>query len=152
MTPPRPQPTLVLVWVLLMLVTGCGESDSDGPQATADSNTTQEADCEDVSSELIAAIADGEQEGAGMEPVDAAAWRSPDYEQVWFVSMEFSGSGIVDSVRGVWATNSLDAGEGIIMSVDGFAHEFTNWPDAATTDAAITETDPGVAKAKACLG
>ena len=106
--------------------------------------------CETAPDELAAAIIDGEEEGAGLAPVASAAVLSPDFEQVYFIAVEFSATG-VDNQVGVWASNSLEPGGGIIMAVDGMAQEFTVWPDADSTDAAISPADPSVESAKACL-
>jgi hypothetical protein len=40
---------------------------------------------------------------------------------------------------------------GRILAVDGLAQEFSEWPDADATDAAITLTTHGIAEAKDCL-
>jgi hypothetical protein len=97
------------------------------------------------------AIASTEEQGVGMMPVAAAAWKSPDFEDVTFIALRFSASGIDDQV-GVWAMNNFDAGNGVILAVDGTAQQFTVLSDADTTDAAIAVNDPGVEKAKDCLG
>ena len=80
-----------------------------------------------------------------------AAYRSPDFEKVWFVAAEFTATGVEPQV-GVWATNSLDPSAGILMSADNMAKQFTVWPDAATTDAQIATTDPAIGSALDCLG
>jgi hypothetical protein len=40
---------------------------------------------------------------------------------------------------------------GRIFAVDGLAQEFSEWPDADATHAAITLTTHGIAEAKDCL-
>ena len=85
-----------------------------------------------------------------MKPVRGVAVKSEDFSNVYMVAMEFSATGIENQV-GVWATNSLTASGGTMMAVDGTAKEFTVWPDADQTDAAITSSDDGVAEARAAL-
>jgi hypothetical protein len=52
---------------------------------------------------------------------------------------------------GVFAATALTGSGGMVLAIDGPAKQFTTWPDADKTDAAISETDPSVAAAKACL-
>lgn len=104
--------------------------------------------CLEVAGSKLEGIATGGE--TAITPVAGAAVKSPDFAKVYFIAMEFSAEGIPDQV-GVWASNSLDAGSGIIMAVDGFAQEFSDWPDADATDAQISKADPSVAAAKECL-
>ncbi|WP_222267424.1 hypothetical protein [Modestobacter marinus] len=95
-------------------------------------------------------IADGAQDGSGFVAREAAAVRSSDFTEVYFVAMRFSATGGGDEV-GVWATNSIDE-TAVTMSVDGFAKQFTVWPDADEAAADISAADPSVDAAKECLG
>ena len=108
------------------------------------------SDCLPVSADMQAAIAQGEESGVGMTPVKAAAVKSPDFQNVYFIAMEFSATGVPNQT-GVWASNSLEKGGGVIMAVDGFAQQFTMWPDADTTQASISAADASVEKAKDCV-
>jgi hypothetical protein len=103
-----------------------------------------------VPDDLLEAIASGEESGVGMKPIRGVAVKSEDFSEVYMVAMEFSATGVENQI-GVWATNSLTAGGGIIMAVDGTAQAFTVWPDADKTDAAITQSDDGVAEARSAL-
>jgi hypothetical protein len=96
----------------------------------------------------MAAIASGEEEGVGMVPVVGYAYKSPDFNNVYFMAVKFKATGINDQT-GVWARNGIDTG--IILAVDGFAKQFTVWPDASETDAQISGADPNIDKEKACL-
>lgn len=78
----------------------------------------------------------------------SAAVKSNDLNEVYFVAVEFSGTGM-DPQIGVWATNDLNAGT--IMSVDGTARAFTDWLDGATTDAKLSMRDDGATEAKDAL-
>jgi hypothetical protein len=86
-----------------------------------------------------------------MEPVQAAAVRSPDFEKVFFIAVRFTVTGVDDPVVGVWASNSLKPGGGLIMSVDNVAQEFSDWGAAEETDAAIDPADPATDAAAACV-
>ncbi len=93
----------------------------------------------------------GAEKTAGiLRPVKSAAWRSPDYEKVWFIGVRFSATGVGEQV-GVWASNSLEAGGGLILAVDGYAQQFTDWPDADKSAAKISKADRAVAIVKQCL-
>ena len=148
-------------WVAVVLVIGAVGSlpDGDDQVTTPSSSSAVDADTRPTASasralsvpvELLDAIASGEESGVGMEPIRGIAVKSGDFSNVYMVAMEFSATGIKNQV-GVWATNSLSAGGGIIMAVDGTAKAFTVWPDADQTDAQITISDDGVAEAKAAL-
>lgn len=97
------------------------------------------------------AILTGTQSGTGASFVGASAFKSPDFTKVYFVAVKFSAPGVGDQV-GVWASSSLEAGGGSIMSVDGIAKGFTDWPDASRTAAGIGADDPSVTAAKDCVG
>lgn len=121
------------------------------PTSTPEPTPTEEAlACLDVPADVLTRIATGAQDGTGFAPVRASAFQSPNHGEVYLVALEFAATGVDNSV-GVWAANGLTE-PGLTLSVDGFAKEFTVWPDASTTDAAIDVTSDGVAEAKECLG
>lgn len=76
------------------------------------------------------------------------AYKSPDFENVWFIAGTFSAEG-VDDQTGVWAVNGLD-GSGSVLSIDGTAQQFTTWPHGDTSTAKIDSSDPGVKAVKSC--
>ncbi|WP_454043643.1 hypothetical protein [Cellulosimicrobium sp. Marseille-Q8652] len=87
-----------------------------------------EVECTEASPELAAQIAEGAN-GAAITPVETATVQYDD--DLWLVPMSFTIEGIDDTVEtGVWAVTTPDAGGGLTMSVDGFAQEFTDWPQA----------------------
>lgn len=96
------------------------------------------------------AVLSGAEAGTNVKFVRAAAVKSPDFEKVYFIAVEFSAPG-VDKQTGVFASNALTDGGGMLMAVDGIAKQFTVWPDADKTQAAISSADPAVDAAKACL-
>ena len=99
---------------------------------------------------MVDAVATGTVEGQGsLEPVVAV--RSDDFEEVYFIAAEIDGPEVeADGDVGVWASNSLQPGEGLIMSVNALAKEFSEWPAGDSTDANITTSDEGAAEAVAC--
>ena len=76
------------------------------------------------------------------------AVKSSDYKNVYMIAAVFRGAGFENV--GVWASNSLQPGGGLIMAVDGYAQEFSDWGDGDKTDARIRSTDDGVSEAKKC--
>jgi len=132
------------VLLVVGMLAGCS-SGGDAPGVSA----APAVECATAPQELLDRIATGALDGTGMKPTAGGAYLSPDYENVYFVAVRFAATGVDDQV-GVWATNGLDSG--ITMSVDGIAKTFTDWPDSASTSAAIKSTDPGVKAAIGCLG
>lgn len=155
---------LLLGLAAVALLSGCSSSsttdagDSEEPNKPDGKSVTEPAQsakkdpgsCVHVTAAMAKAIGTGQEPGVGMKPGAIAAVKSPDFEKVYFIAMEFGASGVDDQI-GVWASNSIKPGGGILMSVDGFAQQFTVWPDADSTDAAISKADPSVAAAKTCL-
>jgi hypothetical protein len=134
--------------VALLALTACTGGDDPEPTETT---TPAASACEPVPQELVDSINRGAEDGSGMVVDRAAAYRSPNHEKVYFVAGHFTAPG-VDDATGVWVTNSIDpAAPGILMAADAFAQQFTVWPDADKTDAAIGLADPGIPAAKDCL-
>ena len=131
-----------IVLMSLIALTGCGSS--------SQAEQTLSADCLNIDAAFGNAIMSGAESGSGVQFVRASAVKSPDFNKVFFIAVEFSATGVSNQV-GVFASNSLTMGEGTVMAVDAFAQEFTDWGDADTTKAAISKADPSVATAKACL-
>jgi len=111
------------------------------------------ARCVPASAAQMAALRDGVQAvAAGNDVLPGFAVRSTEFERVWLVAARITGAGIpaTGAGPGVWAMGGeADAPAGI-YAVNGFAREFTHYPDAAKTDAAITLTTDGVAAALEC--
>ena len=136
----------------LTLLTGCGGG-AAGPSADPAPSTTPTPTpdgCLSVPRSLLRAIASGAEDGVSFKITRGAAVRSPDFKRVFFVAGQLAGAGGLDDAV-VWVSNSLQPGGGTFMAVDGFAQQFTVWPDADTTDAQISGADPSVDAAKACL-
>ena len=145
----------LLLGALSAFVLGCSSNvpkavpvDSTAPAITTTSETTTKVECISIPLNVLADIASGEEAGVGMIPVVGYAVKSPDFSNVYFLVIQFSATG-VDNQIGVWARNGIDSG--MILSVDSIAQNFTVWPDADGTDAAIASNDPGVKLSKSCL-
>lgn len=111
--------------------------------STAQSQSTAPSRCIDVPSALVDAIESGLQGNNTL--ASAAAVKSRDYENVWMVAAVIEGEGLSGDA-GVWATNDLSAGGGLIFSVDGFANSFSDWGRLEGGSIA----DDGAREAKAC--
>jgi len=124
---------------------------TEEPEPTAE--PTEEASrCEPVDDVLFRAISDGLTiSGGGGSLRNAQAVKSDDYEEVWFVAADLQGKNLEGSDDiGIWATNSLAAGEGLIFAVDEVAQEFSDWGDGGQTDAQLSINDDGAQEARGC--
>ncbi len=154
------------VLALLAALAACSGSDTAAPDqgkttqassSTPAPTTTSAAPtaapvsrCEEVSPELRETIAQGAQPVfSDLEITEAAAVRSQQYSKVYMVAGRITTK--EEEQIGLWATNSLSADEGVLLSVDGYAQHFTIWPKAADTEADIRLGDEGTFEAIACL-
>jgi hypothetical protein len=122
--------------LLLITLTGCSSSKGDG------------RDCYPVDPALMAAIAEGAND-VPITPVDAAAVKSETFDNAYIVAMSFNAPGGGEEV-GVWAVATLEPPYAPILAVDGFAHEFTDYPNEINGNK-LNVTEDGVTEAKACL-
>jgi len=67
--------------------------DSQGEAASAESSEKDPENCVKVSGAMAKAIGAGEESGVGMRPGAIVAVKSPDFEEVYFIAMEFGTSG-----------------------------------------------------------
>jgi hypothetical protein len=129
--------------------------DTDGsPESINESQTTetfQSFGCLEVSETLVDSI------GYGFDSSKltgrAAGFGASQYGDVKFVAVEFIPDGLSDPEVAVFGTNDDDIGDislnGLIISVDGFAKEFSDWGDAPGIGLSIT--DDGAQESKECL-
>lgn len=129
-------------------------SASTAPRATADAVPSPTADaspkasaCLEVPDALLSSIQSGMKDEAGTKVQRAAAVKSTDHTEAYYIAAEFTASGLDTSDVGIWATNKIDGG-GMMISVDGFASQFSNYPKQD----AFSVVDDGADAAKACLG
>jgi hypothetical protein len=142
----------VIALTRALVVAGCGGgeggdpiSPSGGPAKLSESKS----ECVAVPGRVVRAINAGARHGVRVER--AAAYRSHAFENVYAIAGELAGPGVNGEVA-VWAKsgNPRQLG-GLILAVDAVAQEFSDWPAADTTDAAMTVTTHGVAEAEDCL-
>lgn len=129
---------------VVALAAGCSSSEPEPTETLA---------CEDVDSVVLDSIEAGSEEDTGpIEISRGSAYKSPNYEQVYFVAAEFSSAG-VDSETGVWALTSIDPdAPGLIVAADSFAQGFTVYPDGDKMTDAIPKAGDDIDNARECLG
>ena len=121
------------------------------PSTPAPSASAPSADrCLAVSAKKLKNIAIGLTVSAGGSLTNGFAVKSNDYAEVWFIAAVIDGPGMGNGVVGIWASNRLEANDGLIFAIDGFADEFTDWGLGSTTDANITQNDDGAQEAAQC--
>lgn len=106
--------------------------------------------CQEVSRELLRTIAGGAPDRLRITPLAGFAVKSREYQQLYMIAMKFSVPGVGEE-SGVWASNSLQPGEGLIIAVDDFAQNFTQWPAGDTSSFKISPADDGVEEAEICV-
>ena len=79
------------------------------PESAQDPAPESSFDCLTVDEAMAEAILAGAT-ASGMTAVRAGAVRSPDFERVYFIALEFALAGS-QNVVGVWASNSLELRE-----------------------------------------
>ena len=152
--------TLVAVAVLLGALTlACGGTAAVTPEPTIERATVQPTAttepteaatrCEPADPELLALIAQRLTVQGGGELRNGWMVRSGDFEKVYFVAAEITGEGMEDVV-GLWSTNE-PTHPGILVSVNGFANEFSDWLDGRKSDAQLSTADDGAAEAVECV-
>ncbi len=149
---------------LVLTLAGCGGGD-DEPATAQDTPTVERTTaaptkaprteapsrCEAVDPALLTLIAGREEAGVGgMKFTRGAAVKSRDYKNVYMIAGRFDAPGAPDSV-GVWAANSKTPDVQLILAVNGFAKEFTDWIDGDQSQANVTQAADGVSEARACL-
>lgn len=140
--------TMAMITVMLLTaLSACGGSAGTDAQSAAPSSSAP-VKCLDVDADAQRAIADGAKSGT-LTPVAAKAVRAPQRSNAYIVAMKFNdGNG---EMTGVWMTSGLSAADvGLLMSVDGYAHQFTNWPNTVNGET-LNVQEPGVSDAKSCL-
>jgi len=111
------------------------------------------ARCLDVPKDMVDAIATGltVDGGGSLDATTAQAVRSGDFQKVYFIAAAIHGPGMGDHSIGIWASNSLEPGKGLIMAVGGFAHQFSDWGPGETTDAKVNQLNDGAQDSAKCV-
>lgn len=121
----------------LVLLVGCSANNSAAPATPAD--------CVAASPKLVEQLQAGMLGETGARISRAAAVKSAEHQNAYYVAARFSATG-VDDQSAVWLSNDVD-GSGTIQSVDGVAANFSEFPRST----AASSSDVGVSKAKACV-
>ena len=101
-------------------------------------------------------ILNGNESGTGkLTLVSAAAIRSSDFNNVYFVAVKFKATG-VGNQTGVWAVNGklpqkAEDLSGLTLAINPIAQKFTVWPKGNKTNAKIAMNDRSVAEVIKCL-
>jgi hypothetical protein len=136
----------ILIVLVVLGVVGAVIGGTQGGKETTASTLGALSHAQPAPPALLEILCSGPQEGITMAPVRGAVVRSDDYEEVYFVAMEFSANGVENQV-GVWSTNDL-AGNGLISAVDRTAEAFTVWPYGG---GGVSMDDDGAEEAKAAV-
>lgn len=96
-------------------------------------------------------------EGENVELGVMWAVKSDDFENVWFVAADLEGPELddEDGEIALWSTNAIEKdgtaeeGGGLVLSVNGFASEFSDWFDADEYD--VSDEDHGAKEAVECV-
>jgi hypothetical protein len=143
---------LIVAGVVSSWVSG-GDSDSSTESASESetAQTFQSFGCLEVSETLVDSISQGF-DGSTLTG-RAAGFLASQYSDVRFVAVEFVPDGLSDPEVAVFATNDDDLSDislnGLIIPVDGFAKEFSDWGEAPNLELSIA--DKGATESVECL-
>lgn len=106
--------------------------------------------CQPATAEQIASI------NRGIKAVDhqneirtGYAVKSKQFQNVYIVAAKIYGPGMENGTGpAVWAVGG--GNPNAVTSVDGYAKQFSDWPDASDTQAGITMGSDGTQEAKSC--
>lgn len=117
-------------------------------------NTATPSRCVPASERQIEVIREGIKDVDKNNDIKSAwAVKSEDFEDVWMVAAKIYGTGMEEGTGpGVWAISGDPDKPGMTLSVDGFAKEFSSWPDGSKTSAKVGANNDGVDDAKLCYG
>lgn len=102
--------------------------------------------CVKVSNKMVSTIQDGfNDKSIKLVASTVYAVKSKDYKNVFFIAGKI-GNGEI----GVWSSNSLKAGKGMIMAADAYAVELSVWPDGRKSKAKLSMFDEGFSDALHC--
>lgn len=92
-----------------------------------------------------------EKDGGGLKPETGKAVKG-DTEGTYWLAMKFTADGFNgDTETGIWLVSGLDAASAApVMSVDGFAKQFTHWP-TQINGTELNGTEEKAKAAAACL-
>lgn len=106
---------------------------------------------QDVDCWLETLKAAGFSDSSGLKPETGKAVKG-DTEGTYWLAMKFTADGFNgDTETGIWLVSGLDAASAApVMSVDGFAKQFTHWP-TQINGTELNGTEEKAKAAAACL-
>lgn len=137
----------MLVGSLISRALDRGERSS---QRAARPDVRSSATCLPVPDETLAAIAEGLTVYGGGRLERGFAVASRHHRLAFYVGARILGEGMGEGDIGVWLTNDYRRPD-MILAVPHTATEFSDWPDASTTDANARYTDPETRDAVRCV-
>lgn len=110
------------------------------------------AQCTNVSVDMVKIINDGfPEEGYTLHTNTARAVKSSDFKKLYFIAAQVTGPRLPPPGHiGIWASNSLQAGEGMILSVNWLANDYSVWPNGEQSEAKISISDHGIRESETC--
>ena len=131
---------LLLALFMFLPFLGADQEDVKGAGAT------QAGKCIKVSSNMTAVIQDGfKDKNIKLVKSTVYAVKSKDYKNIYFIAAK-TGEGEV----GVWSSNSLVPGKGILMAAESYSVELSVWPDGRKSKAKLSMFDNGFSDALRC--
>lgn len=119
--------------------------------ACGSTSASKAADCLTVPDAVSAAIAGGGKP-SDLVVKSGAAVKSTERKDMYFVALKFTqGSDATESI-GLWAAANLDEGANTFISVDGYAKQFTQWPDGSASSYKLSMTEKDAKSALECAG
>lgn len=102
--------------------------------------------CVKVSSKMASAIQNGFKDKS-IKLVESTVYavKSKDFNNIYFIAGK-TGNGEI----GVWSSNSLKSGQGMVMAADSYAVEISVWPDGRKSKAKLSMFDDGFSDALHC--
>lgn len=100
--------------------------------ACGGNTAVDKSDCLDVPQDVLNVVASGS-DSSGLKPETGKAVKG-DTEGTYWLAMKFTADGFNgDTETGIWLVSGLDAASAApVMSVDGFAKQFTHCPRKST--------------------
>ena len=133
-------PKKVLVLLVLVCLSAC----------TSDENILSM--CNPISPSMVEVLNNGLKKSEDMlDEKTAMSVKSKSFDNIYFIAAEVTGPNIhPDDKIGVWASNSLIPGEGMVWSINWTASNFSVWPSGEKSQARITMSDDGARDSASC--
>jgi len=130
----------ILLLLILINLAGCESSE----------DVVISSKCIKINLEMVDAINSGFSTDVYKIKADTAmAIKSNDFKKVYFIAALVDGMNSEEVA--IWTSNSLQAGEGMIMSINEVAIKSSLWPDGKKTKANILLSDHGVSESEECV-